>query len=29
LIGETTENYRPDKPAARILLQTAAELDLA
>ena len=29
VIGETTENYRSEQPAARILLQTAAELDLA
>ncbi len=29
LIGETTENYRSEQPAARILLQTATELDLA
>ncbi len=29
LIGETTENYRSEQPAARILLQTAAEFDPA
>ena len=29
LIGETTENYRSEQPAARILLQTATEFDLA
>ena len=28
-IGETTENYRSEQLAARILLHTAAELDLA